>query len=120
MPSDVLLNWKAGLKKGLRALEQRNQYRNLAEIHGVNFCSNDYLGLAGHPALHEAVSRAVHEAKRSVGTGSRLACWPNRSEWHELETRFAAFAGTEAALYFTSGYAANIGSAFLRWLLKTM
>ena len=44
MLSDVLAIWKAELKKGLRALEQRNQYRSLAEIHGTNFCSNDYLG----------------------------------------------------------------------------
>ena len=108
MPSDVLSNWKAGLKKGLRALELRNQFRSLAEIHGVNFCSNDYLGLSGHPVLHEAVSRAVHQAKRIGGTGSRLLSGQTE-EWHELEERFAAFAGTESALFFTTGYAANIG-----------
>lgn len=108
MPSDVLAIWKAGLKKGLRALEQRNQFRTLAEIHGVNFCSNDYLGLANHPALHEAVSQAVHHAKRIGGTGSRLLSG-QVEEWHDLEARFAAFAGTESSLFFTSGYAANLG-----------
>jgi 8-amino-7-oxononanoate synthase len=108
MPSDVLAIWKAGLKKELRALELRNQYRSLAEIQGVNFCSNDYLGLSGHPALHEAVSRAVHQTKRIGGTGSRLLSGQTE-EWHDLETRFAAFAGTDSALFFTTGYAANIG-----------
>lgn len=108
MPADVLSIWKAGLKKGLRALEQRNQYRSLAEIHGVNFCSNDYLGLSTHPALHEAVSQAVHQAKRIGGTGSRLLSGQTE-DWHELETRFASFAGTESALFFTTGYAANLG-----------
>jgi 8-amino-7-oxononanoate synthase len=108
MPSDVLSTWKAGLKKGLRTLELRNQYRSLAEIHGVNFCSNDYLGLSCHPVLHEAVSQAVHRTKRIGGTGSRLLSGQTE-EWHELETRFAAFAGTESALFFTTGYAANMG-----------
>ncbi len=108
MPSDILALWKSDLKKGLRALEQRNQYRNLAEIHGVNLCSNDYLGLSGHPVLHEAVSRAVHEASRVGGTGSRLLSGQTDG-WHDLEARFATFAGTESALFFTSGYAANLG-----------
>ncbi len=108
MPSDVLEIWKAELKKGLRALERRNQYRSLAEIHGTNFCSNDYLGLASDPALHEAVSRAVHESRRIGGTGSRLLSGQTE-DWHGLETRFAAFAGAESALFFTTGYAANVG-----------
>ena len=108
MPSDVLSLWKAGLQKGLRALAQRNQYRSLAEIHGVNLCSNDYLGLSGHPTLHAAVSIAVQESRRIGGTGSRLLSGQTE-EWFDLESRFAAFAGTEAALFFTTGYAANIG-----------
>ena len=41
-------------------------------------------------------------------TGSRLLSGNSR-EWEEIEAEFAAFAGTEAALYFGSGYAANIG-----------
>jgi 8-amino-7-oxononanoate synthase len=108
MPSEILTIWKTGLRQGLRALEQRNQYRCLEEIHGTNFCSNDYLGLSSHPALHEAVSRAVHQTKRIGGTGSRLLSGQTE-EWHNLETRFAEFAGTESALFFTTGYAANLG-----------
>ncbi len=108
MPSDVLAIWKSGLQKGIRALIQRQQYRSLAEIHGVNFCSNDYLGLAGHPTLHAAVSIAVQESRHIGGTGSRLLSGQT-DEWRDLESRFASFAGTEAALYFTTGYAANLG-----------
>lgn len=108
MPSDVLSMWKAGLQRGLSALQQRNQYRNLLEIHGVNLCSNDYLGLAHHPTLHAAVSIAVQESSRIGGTGSRLLSG-HTEDWQELEARFATFAGTESALYFTTGYAANLG-----------
>src|SRR5664279_5217249 len=108
MPSDVLSVWKSGLQKGIRALIQGHQYRSLAEIHGVNLCSNDYLGLSGHPTLHAAVSIAVQEARHIGGTGSRLLSGQTE-EWNDLETRFAAFAGTESALYFTTGYAANLG-----------
>ena len=108
MPSDVLSHWKADLQKGLRALVQRNQYRTLAEIHGVNLCSNDYLGLAGHPTLHAAVSIAVQESSHIGGTGSRLLSGQTE-DWLDLETRFACFAGTESALFFSSGYSANLG-----------
>jgi 8-amino-7-oxononanoate synthase len=108
MPSEVLSVWKAALQQGLRALEHRNQLRSLAEIHGVNLCSNDYLGLAGNPALHESVSLALQQTKRIGGTGSRLLSGQTEA-WRELETRFATFAGAESALFFTTGYAANVG-----------
>lgn len=108
MPSDVLSLWKAGLQKGIRALIQRHQYRSLAEIREINFCSNDYLGLAAHPALHAALSIAMQESRHIGGTGSRLLSGQTE-EWHNLESRFARFAGTESALFFTTGYAANIG-----------
>jgi 8-amino-7-oxononanoate synthase len=108
MPSDVVSLWKARLQKGLSALQERDQYRSLLEIHGVNLCSNDYLGLSGHPALHAAVSIAVQESSRVGGTGSRLLSG-HTAGWQELESSFAAFAGTESALFFTTGYAANLG-----------
>lgn len=108
MSSDVLATWKHGLKKGLRALEERNQFRTLAETQGVNFCSNDYLGIAHHPLLRETLGKAVQNAKRFGGTGSRLLSGQTR-DWMHLEEHFASFAGTESALYFTSGYAANMG-----------
>ncbi len=108
MPGDVLSTWKAKLGKGLRALEEQHQRRSLAEIQGVNFCSNDYLGLAEHPALREAAARAMQNAARVGGTGSRLLSGHTEG-WCKLEEEFANFVGTEAALFFSSGYAANIG-----------
>jgi 8-amino-7-oxononanoate synthase len=73
----------------------------------VNFSSNDYLGLSAHPAL----ARAAADAARAGGWGagaSRLL--GGTSPWHErLEHRMAAFRGRPAALYFSSGYLANLG-----------
>ena len=89
-------------------MEQRHQKRSLAELQGTNFCSNDYLGLATHAELREAVARAVRESSRVGGTGSRLLSG-QAEEWRELEEEFAQFAEMEAALFFSSGYAANIG-----------
>jgi 8-amino-7-oxononanoate synthase len=108
MPGDVLSSWKAALSKSLRALEQQHQRRTLAEVRGVDFCSNDYLGLAQHPAIRAAVAAAVEKANRIGGTASRLLSGHTQG-WHDLEEEFAEFAGTEAALFFGSGYAANVG-----------
>jgi 8-amino-7-oxononanoate synthase len=92
----------------LREIEARGQLRSLEIPAGINFCSNDYLGLATNPALREAVVDAVARAERVGSTGSRLLAG-NSPEWEELEQEFADFVGTPAALYFTSGYAANVG-----------
>jgi 8-amino-7-oxononanoate synthase len=108
MPSDALSAWKDRLHQGLRGLEARSQRRRLAEIQGVNFCSNDYLGLAENPRLRTEVADAVHNAEKIGGTGSRLLSGQT-DEWRELEDEFAKFAGTQSALFFTTGYAANIG-----------
>jgi 8-amino-7-oxononanoate synthase len=108
MPFDALSAWKERLRQGLRGLDARSQRRSLAEIHGVNFCSNDYLGLAENPELRDAVAEAVRKTEKIGGTGSRLLSGQTE-EWRELEDNFAEFAGTEAALYFTTGYAANLG-----------
>ena len=96
------------LEKELREIEARGQLRSLEIPAGINFCSNDYLGLAVNPALRVAVMDAVARAERVGSTGSRLLAG-NAREWEDLEREFAEFAGTEAALYFTSGYAANVG-----------
>jgi 8-amino-7-oxononanoate synthase len=108
MPSDVVSIWKAGLRKDLRALEERNLCRTLAEIRGINFCSNDYLGLAENSALRQSLLESIGHASRVGGTGSRLLSGQT-GDWQELEERFAEFAGTEAALFFCTGYAANLG-----------
>ena len=74
----------------------------------INFSSNDYLGLANHPRLKEAAVRAVE--KFGAGSGaSRLICG-SLAPHHELEDALAAFKKTEAALSFSSGYAAAMGT----------
>ena len=92
----------------LDQLRAESQLRTLENPAGVNLLSNDYLGLAADPRLKEAVVQAISETRAVGGTGSRLLSG-NAPEWEEAEAAFAQFAGTEAALYFGSGYAANIG-----------
>lgn len=73
----------------------------------INFGSNDYLGLAGDPRLGGAVA----EAARDGWGGGASPLVVGRSDGHErLEAALADFEGTEAALLFASGYAANTGA----------
>jgi 8-amino-7-oxononanoate synthase len=92
----------------LAALREADQFRDLTSPAGIPLSSNDYLALAMHPELKDAITRAVSEDARVASTGSRLLSG-NDARWEQLESDFAAFVGAEAALYFPSGYAANIG-----------
>src|SRR5208282_1403337 len=92
----------------LESLREQLQFRTLEIPVGVNLCSNDYLGLATDPRLKRMVAEAVARAESVGSTGSRLLSGNSR-EWQELESELASFAGTQAALYFGSGYAANVG-----------
>ena len=74
----------------------------------LNFSSNDYLGLANHPALKEAAIKATEKFGAGAGA-SRLICG-SLAPFHELEEALAAFKGTEAALTFSTGYATAIGT----------
>jgi 8-amino-7-oxononanoate synthase len=96
------------LQRDLAELRERNQLRNFAQVAGVNLYSNDYLSLAEDPRLKEAVLDSVAGSARMGATGSRLLSGHD-PVWNELEEEFAEFAETEAALYFSSGYAANLG-----------
>jgi 8-amino-7-oxononanoate synthase len=99
----------------LAALASQDQLRRLGAIHGVNLSSNDYLGLSTDPRLRNAVSAALAEGVPASSTGSRLLSG-NAEIWEELECEIAQFMGLEAALYFNSGYSANVGllSALIR------
>ena len=72
-----------------------------------NFSSNDYLGLSSHPALQEAALVACHTFGYGA-TASRLICG-NTKEHQLLEEELAATKKTEAALLFSSGFAAAMG-----------
>ena len=92
----------------LSDLESRAELRHLGTPQGIDFSSNDYLGLAADPRMKQAVLNAVTSSSRIASTGSRSLS--GHSEvWILLEHDFARWVGTESALYFTSGYAANIG-----------
>jgi 8-amino-7-oxononanoate synthase len=92
----------------LSELESRAQLRDLQMVHGIDFSSNDYLGLATDPRLKEAIAEGVQYSARLASTGSRLLSG-HSAAWTQVEHDFAQWVGTDAALYFTSGYTANIG-----------
>jgi 8-amino-7-oxononanoate synthase len=102
------LSFADRIRSELRGMEIRAQLRSLELSGGVNLCSNDYLGLAADSRLKQAVLEGVERSAKMGSTGSRLLSG-NAREWQDLEEEFAAFAGTPAALYFSSGYAANLG-----------
>jgi 8-amino-7-oxononanoate synthase len=99
----------------LSDLESRAELRHLETVQGIDFSSNDYLGLATDPRMKQAILEGVNFAPRITSTGSRLLSGHDEV-WTLLELEFAQWVGTEAALYFTSGYAANMGllTALLR------
>ncbi|MGH9688061.1 MAG: aminotransferase class I/II-fold pyridoxal phosphate-dependent enzyme [Candidatus Acidiferrales bacterium] len=103
------------ITRELESLRPISQFRALELSGGIDLSSNDYLGLAYDPRLKQAAMESLARAGRVGGTGSRLLSG-NAREWEELEAEFAAFAGTKSALYFCSGYAANLGlmTALLR------
>ncbi|MDQ5910166.1 MAG: 8-amino-7-oxononanoate synthase [Pseudomonadota bacterium] len=75
----------------------------------IAFCSNDYLGLANHPALIATVQDAA--ARWGVGGGASHVVSGHLRPHEVLEERLAAFVGQERALYFTTGYMANLAVA---------
>ncbi|HEY4417071.1 MAG TPA: 8-amino-7-oxononanoate synthase [Verrucomicrobiae bacterium] len=109
------------LQTRLAALREQNLFRELRrvdtaqnpriEIDGrklLNFSSNDYLGLADHPALKAAAIKAIETFGAGAGA-SRLVCG-SLAPFHELESVLAAFKKTRAALTFSTGYAAALGT----------
>ncbi|TCP72585.1 8-amino-7-oxononanoate synthase [Sphingomonas sp. PP-CE-1G-424] len=92
--------------RDLANLAAADRRRTLAPRRGIDFASNDYLGLAGSDRLRasmiEALSRGV-----PVGSGGSRLLRGNAPEHEALEADAARFFGTEAALFFASGYVAN-------------
>ncbi|MDR9425655.1 MAG: 8-amino-7-oxononanoate synthase [Marinobacter sp.] len=73
----------------------------------LSFCSNDYLGLASHSGNIEALKQALPETGLG-GAASHLVCGHHQAH-HELEQRLAAFTQRSSALFFSTGYMANLG-----------
>jgi 8-amino-7-oxononanoate synthase len=74
----------------------------------VNFCSNDYLGLANHPAVVNAFKQGAD--KYGVGSGSAHLICGHSYAHHALEEELAAFTGRDRTLLFSTGYMANMGT----------
>lgn len=90
----------------LTRLESRNRLRALAPRRGVDFASNDYLALSGSPRLSDAIREAMARGV-PIGSGGSRLLRGNDPEHELLEQEAARFFGSEAALFFASGYAAN-------------
>jgi glycine C-acetyltransferase len=113
MPQDFV-------EKELLQLREAELYRTLRRVDGdqgstllldgrevINFSSNNYLGIANHPALREAAKAAID--RYGCGSGASRLISGNMALHEELEAKIAEFKGTEAALVFNSGFQANTG-----------
>ncbi len=99
---------ESGLYRRLRAVESAQDAAIILEGQEVLlFSSNNYLGLANHPALKRAAQEAIE--RYGCGSGASRLISGSMAVHHELEHRLAALKKTEAALVFPTGYHANIG-----------
>ena len=109
----------AWVDQELQALRDAGLYNNIRtlgspqgawlEVDGkkaLNFCSNNYLGLANHPKIKEAAQKAIDEM--GVGPGAARTIAGTMSLHVELDKRLASFKGVEAAISFQSGFTANL------------
>jgi 8-amino-7-oxononanoate synthase len=90
----------------LDARKDDERLRGLKPRAGIDFVSNDYLGLASAPRMKQAVSAAL-EAGTPIGAGGSRLLRGNCEEHESLETEAARYFGAETALFFGSGYVAN-------------
>lgn len=104
----------------LTRLEQEHLYRRRRIVEGpqgpyqvidgkevISFCSNDYLGLANHPEVIQALQRGAEHY--GVGSGAAHLINGHAHAHHALEEELAAFTGQPRALLFSTGYMANLG-----------
>jgi 8-amino-7-oxononanoate synthase len=97
----------AGLRRAIPDVDRgAERYLLLGGRRLLNLASNNYLGLAGQPALAAAAAQAARDL--GAGSGASRLVTGNTALHDELDRRVAAFKGQEAALCFTSGFAANL------------
>ncbi len=94
------------LESMLDNLQARHRRRALTPASGLDFASNDYLGLAGSQLLQEAAQKALARGV-PVGSGGSRLLRGNHAEHEALEAEAAAFFGAEAALFMGGGFQAN-------------
>jgi glycine C-acetyltransferase len=118
MPEPAKTQWIADELEALRQSGLFTHIRTLTSPQGawlivdgqqvLNFCSNNYLGLASHPHLIEAAKAAID--RYGIGPAAVRTIAGTMGLHLELERRLAAFKGVEAAITFQSGFTANLGT----------
>lgn len=99
---------RAGLYRELRVIESAQGARvTLDGREVVLLCSNDYLGLAAHPAVRRAAAEAAE--RWGAGAGASRLVSGNMVPHRELEEELAAFKGYQRCVLFGSGFLANVG-----------
>lgn len=99
----------AGLYNNIRTIESAmDAWVTIEGRRVLNFCANNYLGLANHPRVREAAQRAIDDY--GVGPGAVRSIAGTTSLHIELERRLAAFKHAEACVTFQSGFTANLAT----------
>ncbi len=103
--AEVPAPWMDRLGRALQLREESIRQRTISPASGLDFCSNDYLGLRGDPRL----AQAAYEAAGEYGSGSGAArLLRGTTPLHDaLERSLATWKGCEACLLFNTGYQAN-------------
>ena len=96
------------LAKQLQSLKEQQQYRTLKIATGIDFSSNDYLGLSQDDDFLNFVRLAIAENERSLAAPAARLLSGTTKLHVELEQQLATFKGTEKALLLPSGYQANM------------
>src|SRR5690348_11129369 len=104
MPADNSL--EARIRARLSDLRGHDLLRTMRPPGGIDLSSNDYLRLSTHPRVAAAFVEGISR-EGSGSTGSRLLRG-HREVFETLERRAAGFSGTDRALFFSSGYLANL------------
>jgi 8-amino-7-oxononanoate synthase len=98
---------EAGRWRAPRSFDARGPVGTLDGREVVSFASNDYLGLTHHPAVQAAAIDAIE--RWGTGSGASRLIVGSRPVHHDLEDAIASWRGTEAAVLFPTGFAANLG-----------
>ena len=112
---DQQLQWRLVKRRADNLYRQRHLLQSaqnsIVQVDGktcVAFSSNDYLGLASHPAVIDSFRRGVETY--GVGSGASHLIYGHSQEHHALEEELAAFTGRPRTLLFSTGYMANLGT----------